>query len=100
MPAQFDASPERRYVAALHSLALVCDDRALTERLKRRPASREAGSDEFVARMVRFNRWLKDNADRTEPPMAPLDTTELSVAEAAERTAAWVRSRIGPPAWR
>lgn len=95
VPAQFAASPERRYFAALHTLALICDDRELTARLTGRPAWRDSGADEFIARMVRFNRWLTEHATTTQPPMALLDTSALTVPEAADRTAAWVRARLG-----
>lgn len=98
VPEQFEACSERHYFSALHILALVCDERLLAARLKRRPAWRRAGTDEFVERMVRFNRWLRDNAGQTRPPMTLLDTSKLTVADAADRTAAWVRERIAPAA--
>jgi len=96
LPEQFEGRPERRYLAAIRYLALVCDERRLAERLRRRPAWRESGGDAFVAEMVRFNGWLGDHAARTSPPMDLLDTSELSVEEATERVAAWVRGGLDP----
>jgi hypothetical protein len=95
LPEQFATCPERRYFAAIHYLALVCDDGVLAERLRARPSWRRAGSDEFVDRMIRFNRWLIDNANRSNPPMALLDTTNGTVEDTVGQVAAWVRTKLG-----
>lgn len=96
VPKQFEGRPERRYLAEIRYLALVCDERRLAERLRRRPAWRESGGDAFVAEIVRFNAWLGDHAARTSPPMDLLDTSALSVAEATDRVADWVRAGLDP----
>jgi shikimate kinase len=93
VPRQYEACPERRYFTAVHYLALVCDDDLLVERLEARPGWRRSGDAEFVREMVTFNRWFRENAQQTEPPIALLDNTTLSVQECAERVAEWVRSR-------
>lgn len=94
-PEQFEVCSERRYFAALHYLVLVCDDDALAQRLRSRPNWRQSQAPEFVERMVRFNRWLKENAAATAPPMTLLDTTSISIDEATKAAAAWVRDRLG-----
>ncbi len=94
LPAQFEECPERRYLGAIHYLALVCDDGELVRRLKARPAWRTSASGEFLQGMVAFNAWLKENASRTDPPMTLLDTTHLSLAQSAARVAGWVRSHL------
>jgi len=96
VPAQLDACTERRYIAEIHILALTCDEALLVERLQSRPTWRQSAAPEFVARMVQFNRWLRDHARCTEPPMTLLDTSRLTIDEAADQTAAWVRSRLAP----
>ena len=96
LPAQFEACPERRYFAELHFLALVCDEDVLTARLRARPAWRRSNASGFVERMAGFNRWLKENAGATRPPMTLLDTSGIGVEEAAERATSWVRDRLVP----
>ena len=94
VPEQFERCPERRYFSTLHYLALVCEDEALIERLKQRPAWRRSGSIETLERMAQFNRWLKEHASATQPPMTLYDTTSRSVAETVAYTAAWIRQRL------
>jgi hypothetical protein len=94
LPHQFAASPEHRYFASLHYLALVCDDAVLAARLRARPAWREAGADAFIERMQNFNGWLRANAGSISPPLTLLDTTEASTEETVSRVAAWVRGLL------
>lgn len=93
-PEQWEATEHRRYFAAAHYLALVCDDRLLAERLRARPAWRNAGSPEFIAKMLRFNRWLKEHAPTTAPPLEPFDTSDRTVEETLAHVAGWVRARL------
>ena len=69
---------------------MVCDDDVLVERLRGCPAWRGTSSDEFIARTVEFNTWLRVNAERTTPPMALLDTTDLPVEESVAQVAEWI----------
>jgi hypothetical protein len=94
IPGQIEPCPERRYFAEVHYLALVADEAMLAARLRARPAWREAGGDEFVARMTAFNRWLIDHAAATAPPMALLDTSRRTVDESVEDVVNWVRARL------
>jgi broad-specificity NMP kinase len=89
IPSQFESRVERRYFSEVHYLALVCDDEALALRLRSRLAWRRTSDDEYIARHVKFNHWLKENARTTEPPMTLLDTTEISVAESVEQLLRW-----------
>lgn len=90
IPEQYEACAERRYFAALHYLALVCDSQTLTERLRARPDWRNSSSSAFIEKMVEFNRWIKENAHKTEPPMTLLDNTPLSVDDTVECVAQWI----------
>lgn len=89
IPEQYESSVERRYFSALHYLALVADDELLAARLRSRPAWRRCSDDDYVNRHVEFNRWLKANAQNTQPAMTLLDVTELTVAETADRVLDW-----------
>jgi broad-specificity NMP kinase len=94
IPEQFESCPERRYFSTLHYLALVCEDKALIERLEQRPAWRKSGSAETLEGMAQFNRWLQEHASRTQPPMTLYDTTNRSISETVGDIAQWIRQRL------
>ena len=94
IPEQFETCPERRYFSTLYYLALVCDDQLLEERLKQRPAWRHSGSAENIKDMLRFNRWLKDQASTTHPPLTLFDTSHRSVFETVRDVAQWIRQHL------
>ncbi len=91
VPHNFESLPERRYFSAIHHLGIVCDDEALTARLRRRPTWRDEAGEERIAEHLKFNQWLKAHAATTAPPVTLLDTTHLSVEDSASRVAAWIR---------
>ena len=92
VPAQFEQCIERRYFSELHYLALICDAQILVSRLRDRPPSRASSDDECIKKQVVFNRWLLNNARKTEPRMTLLDTSALTVDETVEKVERWVRS--------
>ena len=94
VPEQCEACPERRYFAAIHYLALVCDDDLLLQRLQDRPGWRGSSDAAFLDRMVGFSHWLQENAQHTRPPMSLLDTTGPSVRRSAEKVASWIRAYL------
>ena len=95
IPSQFEACVERRYFSDIHYLALVCEDKVLASRLRDRPAWRGSSKNEYINEHVAFNRWLKKNALNTQPPMALLDTSDISVDESVEGVKEWIsRSTI------
>lgn len=94
VPEQFEPCVERRYFTRLHYLALVCDDDLLLERLKARPAWRDAGSDEYARDHVQFNRWFKDNASNTEPKIDLMDTTGVALDATVASVQRWIRDSI------
>jgi len=91
LPEQFEQCIERRYFSEIHYLAVVCSDEALESRLRSRPAWRNSSDEEYIKTHVAFNRWLKENARHTEPPMSLLDTSEITVDESVERVEGWLR---------
>jgi energy-coupling factor transporter ATP-binding protein EcfA2 len=94
VPVQVEPCPERRYFSALHYLALVCDDDDLQERLTSRPAWRQSHTDSFVEQMVAFNRWLKEHAALTVPPLTLHDTSHSGAAESTRIAAQWIQERL------
>lgn len=93
IPEQLEGVSERRYFSTIHYHALVCDDEDLIARLKDRPAWRDSGSEEFVGQMLRFNRWLQENARHTDPPMAVLDTSRSGIEDGVRQLAARIRQQ-------
>lgn len=93
-PAQLEERPARRYFSEIHYLALVCDDEALVERLHGRPKLRDSSKEENIEKHVKWNRWLRENALSTNPPMAVVNTSGVSVQDAANQVAEWVCDRI------
>ncbi len=94
IPEQFEGCPERRYFSTLHYLAMVCDDELLEERLKQRPKWRQSGSIEVIEDMIQFNRWLKEHASATRPPMTLYDTSYRLIVETTNAVAQWICQRL------
>jgi len=90
VPDNVEPCVERRYFSTVHYLALVCDDRVLSARLRARPAWREAldTADQQVA----FNRWLVDH--RGEPPIDRIDTTDADEEATAKAVLHWIDARL------
>lgn len=94
VPSNLESCQERRYVGDIHYLALVCDDDALAQRLRARPAWRESGGEGFVASQLDFNRWFKEVGSTVTPLMTLLDTTNATVAETAVSAHQWLLTRL------
>lgn len=92
VPAQFERCVERRYFSELHYLALICADEILAARLRNRPAWRGSFKDEYIKEHIAFNRWLINNAQQTDPPMALADTSGMTLDETVEKIERWIRS--------
>lgn len=94
VPHNVEPLPERALFSAVHYLGLVCDDEELTRRLSRRPRWREhEDRDRLIAEHLKFNRWLKEHAATTNPPVTLLETTDRDAAETADAVAAWIKER-------
>jgi hypothetical protein len=92
LPEHIEPCAARPLVRAVHYLALVVDDEELERRLRARPAWRGSAEEGVLARTLGFNRWLREHASRTSPPMALLDATGLSVGEVGDRVEGWLRA--------
>ena len=94
VPDQFEQCIERRYFSNVHYLALVCEIETLTSRLRNRPAWRGSSKDEYIEEHLKFNRWLIDNAQDTQPPMTLLNTSEITVDESVQAAERWIHSHL------
>lgn len=92
VPHSVEPLPERALFSVVHYLGLTCEDETLKARLRARPTWRNT-TDELIGEHVKFNHWLKENAAKTSPPVALIDTTGDSPEETAARVAAWIRER-------
>lgn len=81
VPAQFAVCPERRYVAEIHTLALVCQPDTLAERLRSRPQWRASGGADFIERMLAFNAWFRNQAAEPQSELTLFDTTHATLDE-------------------
>ena len=95
VPGNLEGSVERRYFSEIHYLALVCDDAVLAERLRRRPAWRETGQQEFIERQQGFNRWFKNyEPEKDQPPIAQIETTHRSLETTVSEVSDWIRRHL------
>jgi predicted kinase len=90
VPEQFEVCGERRYFHALHYLALITDDDILEQRLRARPAWRQSAGADVLSTMHTFNRWLREHASTTAPPMTLLDTSYLTLDQSVGQALAWI----------
>jgi len=90
MPDQMELCDERRYFAAIHYLALVCEDADLIRRLRHRPGWRQSSGEAFMDNMLAYNRWLKANAVSLDPEIRLLNTTDVLPHETASGILQWV----------
>jgi 2-phosphoglycerate kinase len=91
VPENIEDCVERRYFSAVHYLALVCSDRALSERLQARPVWRGTRDLKYMEEHIRFNRWFKEYA--SQPEIERIDTTDIPPEETVTRVAAWIHKR-------
>jgi hypothetical protein len=93
VPGNIESRVERRYFTDVHYLALVCDDRALAERLRRRPEWRGSGQPAYIEEHQRFNNWFKTYGS-AEPPIRLLDTTGIDEETTANQVELWINEKI------
>jgi 2-phosphoglycerate kinase len=93
VPGNIETRVERRYFAAVHYLALACDDRALAERLRRRPEWRGSGEPAYVGEHQRFNQWFKTYSSE-QTPIRLLDTTDLDEETTANQVELWINEKL------
>jgi len=92
VPANLENCIERRYIAQIHYLALVCSDEVLAQRLIQRPSWRGSGDAQFIQRHQAFNQWfIEYNQAQTQPPITLLDTGSRTIDGTAEQVTTWIR---------
>jgi shikimate kinase len=94
VPENLEPCVERRYLARIHYLALVCADETLVQRLQARPTWRGTREPAFIQEQKRFNQWFK-NYDQ-QPGIELIDTTRSSVEETVEQVRQWIEARARP----
>lgn len=94
LPDQFEQCPERRYFTQLHYLALICEEDILAQRLRDRPAWRQASTSTFIDSMITFNAYLREHAATLTPPMTTIDTSYATIEKSAAAVIAWIKRRL------
>lgn len=90
-PEDYERCVERRYFSEIHYIACVCDDSELERRLR---SGRNVSDENWIKSSLSFNKWLKDNAENTEPKMTLLDTSTITVKEASDFVDKWIKERL------
>lgn len=88
VPKQFELCNGRGSFTSIYYLAVICDDEVLEERMR---YGRSVTDDNWIKNSIDFNKWLKDNADKTTPNIKLLNNSTLTPKEAAEIADAWIR---------
>ncbi|MFW6287705.1 MAG: hypothetical protein ACOC2J_03035 [bacterium] len=90
-PQGIEVCKERRYFSTVYYLAVVGSDELLRKRLTK---GRNVEDNDWVNSSIDFNRWLKENGDKTEPRITLLDITDISKDEAAVLIDSWITERM------
>lgn len=89
-PEQFEPRSERALFSDIHYLAVVCDDATMLHRLD----SRGAADEGWRNSSLQFNRWLRENAGISVPPITVLDTSALTPGQAGDAIDRWIHSKL------
>lgn len=100
IPENLENCIERRYFSSINYLALVCDDDLLQERLQNRPAWRDSSRPEYIEEHIQFNQWFKTKAQNLPYPIILLDTSSLTVEQAAHKVDKWISKTITSARWK
>jgi len=87
VPKQFELCKGRSGFSSIYYLAVVSDENVLEERMCRGRGVTDAN---WIKSSIDFNKWLKDNADKTTPTIKLLDNSKLTPYETAELADAWI----------
>ncbi len=90
-PKQLERLPERTLFTSIHYLAIVCDDKTMDRRARK---GRHIKDKAHLESSLQFNRWLRDNAGITEPPMELLDSSLLTPEETAFYVEICIKKRL------
>ena len=85
VPEQFEQCKQRIYFESINYIALVTSNKMIEEHLFARPSFRNSGNQENVLTHQKFNEWLKENADKTDPEMVLINNECLSIDETVKK---------------
>ena len=91
VPKQFEVHNERNAFSKIYYIAVVSDEETLISRMKN---GRNIQDDNWIRSSIDFNKWLKENADLTEPKLHLLDYTKTTPEEAANIVDKWICERV------
>lgn len=91
LPEQLEPLPERALFTETHYLAAICSDEEMRRRICE---GRKVTEETWIRSSLHFNRWLRENANSTTPPITLLDTTNLTPQQAAAFTDRWIHERL------
>ncbi len=95
VPHNIEGCTERRYLAGVHYLSLVCSDDVLAQRLQQRPSWRQSSQLPFITEQQRFNHWFREyNQNAGHPPITLVDTSTATLEETAQAVATWIDGHV------
>ena len=94
IPENIEPCIERRYFSHVHYLALVCDLAILNGRLQARPTWRESNDSTFISEQIKFNTWLKEQAQNDFAQIELLDTSTDTAVTTAQKVREWLQQKM------
>lgn len=91
-PKQFEQCEARKLFTEIRYLAVFCENDVLDNRIRN---GRFITDEKWINSSIHFNRWLCENADKTEPKIKLVDTTNLTPQKTADRIDHWILSFEG-----
>ena len=91
VPNQFEKCIESRYFSSFHYIAITCEDKVLEKRLRDK---RNITDENWIKSSIEFNKWLKGNAEKTNPKIHLLDTSTKPLHESCKLVDEWLMSII------
>jgi len=91
IPKQFEIHPERELFTNVYYTALVCDDATMERRMRE---GRKVTDPGHINSSLDFNRWLRNNADKTTPKITLIDNSDITPGQTAEMLDGWIRDLI------
>jgi hypothetical protein len=96
-PRQLEQCVERRYFDQLHYLVVTCDERSLTERLRKGVQWWHSGTDELIRKQLQFNKTLLRMTGEKPDFIAMVNMSELSLEDGVSKVKTWIRGKLEMP---
>lgn len=90
-PSQFENLEKRKLFSNIYYAVIVCDNKILENKLKN---GRKITDDTYIENSLKFNEWLKNNANQTQPKMQMIDNSNLTPEQTADAIHQWIKLKM------